>query len=99
LSEKLDELLAEEKRLLFAHSTAKAEYLSKAKTGGSALATHYDLSRKENREKILLESASRVEYLIGNDMAPSYRVNADGRIVSANNACARLLGLQARAIL
>ncbi len=25
-------------------------------------------------------------------MAPSYRVSADGQIISANNACARLLG-------
>jgi PAS domain S-box-containing protein len=92
LSSELAQLMAEEKHLLFEHSTTKAEYLSKIKKGGSALAAHFDLSRREDREKILLESASRVEYWIGNDMAPSYRISADGRIVSANNACASLLG-------
>jgi PAS domain-containing protein len=92
LNDQLDVLRAEERRLLFEHSTLKAEYLSRVKKDGSALAVHLDLSRREDREKILLESASRLEYWIGNDMAPSYRVSSDGRIVSANNACARLLG-------
>ena len=92
LADELSRLMAEEKKLLLDYSVSKGEYLSRVKSGGSALAAHFDLSRKEDREKIMLESASRVEYLIGNDMAPSYRVSSDGRILSANGACAKLLG-------
>jgi len=94
LANELSQLMAEEKKLLLEYSHSKADYLSRVKTGGSALAAHFDLSRKEDREKIMLESASRVEYLIANDMAPSYRVSADGRIISANGACAKLLGYE-----
>jgi PAS domain S-box-containing protein len=92
LQGELSNLQVEERRLLFEHSTAKAEFLSRAKAGSSALASDVNLSRREDREKILLESASRLEYWIGNDMAPSYRVRADGVIISGNNACAKLLG-------
>jgi PAS domain S-box-containing protein len=92
LASELSQLMAEEKKLLLQYSEEKANYLSRVKKGGSALTAHFDLSRKEDREKIILESASRVEYLINTNTAPSYRVDASGCIVSGNNACARLLG-------
>ncbi|MBU6453264.1 MAG: PAS domain S-box protein [Cyanobacteria bacterium REEB67] len=92
MTRQLAALRDEERQLLLAHSRAKAAYLAEKYTGQSALVESSLFSPSKDREKILLESASRVQYMIANNMAPSYRVDRSGRVLAANRACAALLG-------
>ncbi|CAN5299497.1 hypothetical protein BH11CYA1_BH11CYA1_22400 [soil metagenome] len=91
LTSELAQLHAEEKALSVAHSVAKLAYRRQHQDEPDALA-QLDMSKSEDRRKVLLEGESRFEFFIEGTAVPSYKVDKSGRITYGNKALSSYLG-------
>ena len=95
LAAELAELHAEERALSVAHSLAKLAYRKTHPADYSLL----DMSKSEDRKRVLLEGESRFESFVQSTVVPCYKVDKFGRITYANQAFASYLGYKRQDLL
>jgi PAS domain-containing protein len=95
LAAELAQLHAEEKVLSVAHSIAKLAYRKAHPADFSLL----DMSKSEDRKKVLLEGESRFEFFVESTVVPCYKVDKFGRITYGNQALANYLGYKRQDLL
>lgn len=88
LASELAQLHDEERKLSVAHSLAKLAYRKSHPADFSFL----DMSKSEDRKRVLLEAESRFESFIEGTVVPSYKVDKGGRITYGNRALSAYLG-------
>ena len=90
LKSQLASLRAQEIEMLGVQSRAKRAYML-AHSASRHPFVIADTTDPEQRERILIESESRNQFLIESNLTPAYKVNKQGEILYANDAAARLL--------
>lgn len=95
LAAELAQLHAEERALSVAHSLAKLAYRKSHPIDKLLL----DMSKSDDRRRVLLEGESRFESFLESTVVPCYKVDKSGRITYGNQAFASYLGYKRQDLL